>query len=260
MALSQFSVQSRLLTPLWDDKPLSSATGFVVMYQETPYLITNWHVVAGRNPITEEVLSTHGLVPDSLLVRHFMTPVTGGPVASLLWQDYKEALYSDENQPLWLEHPTHGHGVDVVALPLANYSGVQLLPYMTESGSPGVLIQVSEWVSIIGFPFGPAASASIAIWTKGSIASEPEIDFDGLPCFLIDARTRQGQSGSPVIYYSNGGGAVSRTDGSMAMTFGVVSQLLGVYSGRINPESDIGRVWKMRVIEEILVGGQRGRV
>lgn len=257
MPLSQFSVQSRLLTPVWNDRPLSSATGFVFVHREVPYLITNWHVVSGRNSETGASLSSHGVAPDALVVRHFMSPLTGQAVP-LVWADYKEPLRAEDESPLWLEHPEYGHQVDVVALPLTNVSGAQLLPYSVNSESPAVRIAVSDWVSIIGFPLGAAASDKIAIWTRGSVASEPEIDFNGLPYFLIDARTRQGQSGSPVLFYTNGGPVV-RPDGSIAVTVGVVSELLGIYSGRINSESDIGRVWKVRVIKEIIEGGQQGQ-
>lgn len=81
------------------------------------------------------------------------------------------------------------------------------------------------------------------MWVQGTIATEPELDFDGLPRFLIDSRTRQGQSGSPVLaYYS--GGAVPMADGSTAIMGGPMEQFLGVYSGRINDQSDLGYVWK----------------
>lgn len=93
----------------------------------------------------------------------------------------------------------------------------------------------------------------MGIWTRGAIATEPEADFGGLPRFLIDSRTRPGQSGSPVLFYS-AAGLVPTRDGGSAMYSGPVTKLLGVYSGRINGQSDLGFVWKTRVIREIIVG------
>jgi hypothetical protein len=40
--------------------------------------------------------------------------------------------------------------------------------------------------------------------------------------------------------------------GDISMTTGMTTHLLGVYSGRINKESDIGIVWKSEVILDIL--------
>ena len=35
-------------------------------------------------------------------------------------------------------------------------------------------------------------------------------------------------------------------------------RFVGVYSGRLNEESDIGRVWKRRALVEVINGGKRG--
>jgi hypothetical protein len=37
-------------------------------------------------------------------------------------------------------------------------------------------------------------------------------------------------------------------------------ELLGIYSGRINSESDIGRVWKTEAILETVQGGIRDHI
>jgi hypothetical protein len=48
-------------------------------------------------------------------------------------------------------------------------------------------------------------------------------------------------------------------DGSTAMFGGPVTNLPGVYSGRINKDSDLGYVWKLEVITDILAAQQPGR-
>jgi hypothetical protein len=95
-----------------------------------------------------------------------------------------------------------------------------------------------------------------AIWVRGTIASEPGIDYDDLPRFLVDARTRVGQSGSPVIRVSVDG-LTPTVDGGVAIYNGPVMRLVGVYSGRINQESDLGYVWRVGVIKDILTGSKR---
>lgn len=119
--------------------------------------------------------------------------------------------------------------------------------------------EVSDWVNIIGFPFGRSSAGYFAIWVKGAIASDMEIDHDQLPCFLIDSRTRSGQSGSPVIAYAAAGPAILG-NGSLVEQTTPIARLLGVYSGRVNEQSDIGYVWKIAAIQEILENGVPGDV
>ena len=87
-------------------------------------------------------------------------------------------------------------------------------------------------------------------------APHTALDWENLPRFLIDSRTRSGQSGSPVIAYSDGG-AVPMADGSLAFMSGPMEQFFGVYSGRINAESDLGVVWKAQVVREVIEGQTR---
>ena len=47
-------------------------------------------------------------------------------------------------------------------------------------------------------------------------------------------------------------GAVKMADGSTAITNGDMTLFLGIYSGRINAESDIGVVWKAEAIAELM--------
>jgi hypothetical protein len=85
----------------------------------------------------------------------------------------------------------------------------------------------------------------------GFIASEPAINFNNLPIFLIDCRSRPGQSGSAVIAYRSGG-LVGLEDGSSVNYSAPVTRFLGIYSGRINEQSDIGIVWKAQAIQDLV--------
>ena len=96
-----------------------------------------------------------------------------------------------------------------------------------------------------------AGGESFAVWVSGSVASEPAADYDKKPMFLIDCRARPGQSGSPVIAYTPAGGSF-RNNGALAISSDEITHFLGIYSGRVNDKSDLGMVWKARVIEEIL--------
>lgn len=231
---------------------LSSATGFVAVRNGSPFLITNWHVVTGRRPDTGKVLSATGGVPDELIIVHNVAENLGA------WQPKLEPLY-DADGPLWLEHPTHGRTVDVVALPLTATESVAFFPHDPWDTKANLALRPAGSLSIIGFPFGLTGGGAFGIWVQGSVATEPCVDFNDLPCFLIDSRTRSGQSGSPVIAYHSGG-AYTTADGGVVVSTGPTEQLFGVYSGRINDQSDLGIVWKVNAVREIIESGARGSV
>lgn len=232
-------------------------TGFVVTSKAgRPFLVTNWHVFSGRNPTTREVLHSQGAVPDSVSIMHN----TAGTLGS--WTPNTVALVNPQGEPLWYEHATFGSRVDVAALPLDDTSGVDYYPYKL-SGPEGHDVAglprlpkwgASDFVNIIGFPFGWTAGGSLGIWVQGAIASEPAVDYEGLPCFLVDSRTRPGQSGSPVVIYKRNGW-ITLDDGRPYMIHNLLSWCVGMYSGRLSKDSDLGRVWKAQVVQDVVEKG-----
>lgn len=242
---------SLFISPMVNGNKLGSATGFVVNHSDKRYLITNWHVVTGRNPQTGAILSRTGGVPEQLRIMHNVAGQLGN------WQAKSEELYNSDGSPRWLEHPDFGYKIDAVALELQDLDGVEIYAHELAPSGDEVAAGVSESMCVVGFPFGLTSGGASAIWTRGAIASEPELNFNGLPCFLIDCRTRTGQSGSPVIAYFSGG-SVPMKSGNVAITAGPVEELLGVYSGRINEQSDLGFVWKRTAISRIVESGVQG--
>lgn len=254
MTIAAESAKSLILSLRARGRALSIATGFIVEHDRKHYLITNWHVLSGRRPDTGQPQHSSGALPDEVTISYLLPQTQPGV---LKWEERTQPLIDTGGGPLWLEHPVFRRQVDVAALEITTASGAHLIPYSLNDSGPVLGWGVSEFVSVIGFPFGFTAGGRLAVWTKGSVASEPDIDFNGLPSFLIDARTRAGQSGSPVILYA-AGGMVNMADGSSAVFSGPVSNFLGIYSGRINSESDLGVVWRSSVISEILSSGIRG--
>lgn len=49
-------------------------------------------------------------------------------------------------------------------------------------------------------------------------------------------------------------------DGSTAVLAGPLEQFVGVYSGRISDESDLGFVWKATVVREVVDSGVPGSI
>jgi hypothetical protein len=242
-SIAQPSVQSLLIEMRHCGQALATGTGFVAQAPRGPVLVTNWHNLAGRNPDSGQPLSTTGAVPDELVIVHNRAGHLGE------WIPRTEPLFRN-GRILWFEHPLHGQRVDIVALPLTALGDVELYPYDI-AGGPPIVVGPADSVSVIGFPFGLQAGGSLAVWATGFVASEPEIDFNGLPLMLVDCRSRPGQSGSAVIAYRSGG-AVPTVGGGTALYGAPVWRFLGVYSGRINEQSDLGLVWKATAVGELL--------
>jgi len=238
-------VRSLLIEMTVGKQALGTGTGFVVKSaSDKALLMTNRHNVTGRRQDDETPLSPTGGIPDSVRIVHNRKDKLGE------WVLREEPLYAGD-QPRWIEHPSLGAKADFVALPLTALDDVELLPYDLANPGPELALNPAQTISVVGFPFGIQVGGSMAVWATGFVASEPDIDFTDLPIFLVDCRTRQGQSGSAVIIYGRGG-TYSTKGGGTAMIAGEVIKLLGIYSGRINRESDLGLVWKVEAIQELV--------
>lgn len=243
--IQEHSVRSLYIEVYYNEFVLSNATGFIVNYRNENFLITNRHVVTGRDNNTGKCLSEQKSIPNKIKIFH-----NGATLDE--WVQKEELLVDEDGRPLWIEHPYYKEKMDVVAIRLTKLDGVKVYAYnLAEELGSHLKVDIPDLINVIGFPFGKKAGDRndryLAIWMSGYIASEPSINYNQLPCFLIDCRTRSGQSGSPVIAYR--AGQHTMTDGSIVLGAGITAKLLGVYSGRINKEADIGIVWK---IEELV--------
>jgi hypothetical protein len=239
------SIQSLFIEMKFNGQSLSMGTAFVVLSPKGPYLVTNRHNVTGRHQQSNAPLSPTGGIPNEIGIVHNRKGALGQ------WISKNEPLYIDDT-PRWREHPTLGSEADFVALPLSDLVDVDIYPHDPGNSDPTIRVGVADVVSVIGFPFGMAAGGAMAVWASGFLASEPAVDFNDLPIQLIDCRSRQGQSGSPVIAY-RGSGMVEDTLGRVSFVNSPLSKFIGVYSGRINPESDIGIVWKASALQQLIL-------
>jgi hypothetical protein len=241
---------------------ISNATAFVWSRHGQYYLITNWHVLSGRNSRTGENLHKCGAWPNKLRAQ-FSSKST-----SNFWKESIEIpLLDSDDRARWLAHPlrppgnpnklpleeTTGlrEGVDVVALKL------DVGDLMQNSFNPANVhandtlpIEIGMEVFILGYPFG-AEPPAFPVWKRGSIASEPALVKFVSGFYLVDTASRPGMSGSPVILRSRVNG---REVGGRPR-----DKFLGVYSGRFEAtkdEAQIGRVWHESLIDDIIDAGQ----
>ena len=224
---------------------IGTGTGFIVVYEGTNHLITNWHVVTGRDSNTGTPMSTNGVAdPDMIGIWYHDAKRLGS------WHRINEPLIDPTNgNKLWKEHRL-SRQIDVIALTLKPNDDTTVYHLDTSLAQTDLVLAPSEPVSIVGFPFGIAAAGKFPIWKTGHIASDIDLDYNGEPIFLVDATTRPGMSGSPVFARRLGMHRASTGwhIGKDAIRF------LGVYSGRIREQADVGMVWKPSVIDDILHG------
>ncbi|MFC9876702.1 trypsin-like peptidase domain-containing protein [Nocardia salmonicida] len=250
------SVRTLFVEMYWEHQLLASGTGFHYVCDGKAYFVTAWHNVAGRNAESGAYMSKHSVEPTYIRIHD---RVVGAASADLLGvRDL--AVVDNDGNPRWFEHP--GRMADVVALPIDADPAFRAVPW--EADSPGTTrnrLWVTEEVSIVGYPYGLRGGANLPIWIRGTIASEPLIPFQDRPLFLVDSRTRTGQSGSPVLLFYPPGTRVpihDRNGVGYRYETNPVSRLIGVYSGRINAESDLGYVWTVDALDTICRDGVPG--
>ena len=238
---------SRYIRMYFGETPLASGTCFFVMSADGPVLVTNHHNFTGRDNITGKTLHKECGIPDHAVV------TLHGPEEVHYHIDLLD--HANPEAPSWIEHPKLGAKADIVALPVKEMANII---EKTNSVSLDSVSSQRNWhrwdvgseLQVVGYPYGQIGGP-FPIWSKGFIASEPDVDVAGLPIFLIDCRSRPGQSGSPVWARFRKGDVVTHK-GQDYQAKETMNYFLGVYSGRLRRDSDLGLVWKRSCIEELV--------
>lgn len=288
LEVSDPAMRSLFLEPIYlnnlgEIKPVAKgATGFYYRTGDSTYLITARHVVTARRWGDEAPI---GRQPNYLRVHGQLVAEASAGAAQLY--DYQQRnfvdvhydvpLYADVDgmhQPLWLESPLSGKAVDVVALPVDVPANFICMPWALEDLKTD--LAVADELFVVGYPYG-LRGITLPLWVRGTIASQPTLGFEGNPLFLIDSRTRMGQSGAPVVHILKEGTVVGFPHAPkgqlICISDGDLVKLVGVYTGRINPVSqgmsedeireldrygtDLGFVWWGLGIELVCKNGLR---
>ncbi len=249
---------------MYENQKLGIGTAFSYLHNEQTYLITNWHNASGRHPETLKVINTAAAIPNKFILHY---PVDFNKDKSFPngeskvgWHSFELNLYQD-SEPVWYEHPEHGHKVDAVAIPLGISASMLKPANAKELDLEKITLRPSLDVYVLGYPLGLTGGAKLPIWKRGSIASEPDIDLDKLPKFFIDTATRQGMSGSPVYAQQSGYIIPEGGSGPEDAIIGEARRFAGIYSGRVgddNFQAQLGIVWKESAIIEIINGNKKG--
>ena len=236
------SLQSLYIEVLHDSIFLGSATGFIIKSKSQNYLITNWHVITSKSPVTKNWLDPKNPISPNKI---------GIMQNSKKLGDYNirfEDLIDKNNSILYKEFKIGNEMVDVVALPLKDTIGdIRLYPVAFSKETDSLIIQPTDRIFVLGFPKGIHSAPFLPIWKSGLIASEPDIDQEGKPIVWLDIASFGGMSGSPVylitdkLNYKNGS--------STNLIGGSESFFMGVFSH--GQEIDIGALWKGNFLKKL---------
>ncbi len=259
-AFGQVTVEaaSLMTTPVYlldGTRQISQGTGFFFGIKnpsgiiDTVFLVTNYHVVTGHPPGSD-------------------ASNQGDRVVFYLHKDQNEPsevkqvvlpLYSTAGAPLW-EQSTEHADADVILLPLpkASFEGIAMFVFIDDHTRTDIRIRPTSGATLVGYPYGFSDTRNrLPVWKTGHVASEPQVDFQGKPAFLVDVSAFPGMSGSPVLAVANG---IYEDEREMMRT-GRVVRLLGVFSampvmrsqtpGQSDISLQLGYVWKASLIADL---------
>ena len=250
MAISELTAVVAHVRCFRAGRRVASASGFFYEHARRLYLVTNRHVV-----VDEE--DDH--YPDELRLR---LHTTQGDLRCNA--DHSIALHDQEGRPIWLQHPSQGETIDIVAIPLdedqitSRFFVKALRP--ANHVPQDVTVPIGQDVLVIGYPLGFHDTVhNLPIVRNALMASVYPVPFEGRPLVLIDARLHRGTSGSPVLTKATN--VILRTDGGGSITDRFVHFLIGVHSATLDlpgrdPKRDeplgLNAVWFASLIPEII--------
>jgi hypothetical protein len=252
--IDYFSLPSVRLEMLSDTgMSLGFATGFHVIHKARFYLVTNWHVVTGKDPETGSKLGT---APPAFL----NAAMQGHPPAPGNSHVKRLELYSKDYEPLWIEHPIDrldgDHGKpDVVVLRLPqDLSGLGFWPMPIHDEINDLLLIPGSTLHVVGFPWGLTGSGLLPLWITAFVASDRESQPD-LPFFFSSGMTTPAMSGSPVVFRA--AGSVMTKSNTIVSFLERPTAFQGVYSGRLragssSDDSHVGKIWSRKIVFDVL--------
>lgn len=259
---------SMITTPvilLKGNERVSQGTGFYYGLQDSSqgtllFLVTSYHVLTGYPP--KETKPPKG---DNVIFYLHKDPNNPGDVKQIRFP-----LFNKDGKPIWLSSKEFPHA-DVAVIPIvASLYGDAKVFGISEDWTRGnIKVRPTSTITLIGYPYGYYDKKNwLPVWKTGSIASEPDVEFEGKPLFLVDISAFPGMSGSPAFAIAYG--AYETIEGPT--TVGHVQKFLGIYASmqmlkeekyleEITSESgvgvvvdrslELGHIWKANLIIKI---------
>jgi hypothetical protein len=267
-----------------EDSALHPGTGFIAEYRGHFGLVTNWHILTGCDPDTNiqekqtpdkltcsiTIANKIGFVnfKDTIKTKYNLEiPLTNN--GSFTWHSFRDlAPQIDLGLVLlddFLPEIPKGGGPVHITTEKGSRSIYQHGLISTSDDDNEFLArsypQVGKDVYILGYPGFLEVGHGFPVWRKGSIASEPHIPIirkgvETHNIVYVDAITRSGMSGAPVVRHAEEGEKFRTNSGEHVEIESQGIQFVGVYSGRdgIVPNRDetgIARVWKAELVTSL---------
>ena len=230
-------------------RPIETATCFFWQEGDQIYIVTNKHVLLGKEfqtnpqPITSVDLRCH---------------LSANLAQS---RDVHLPLFAN-SAPIWLEHTNPQ--VDVVLIPVSReiLDGLAVVALGRQNlPPPNLLVGAGESLTAIGYPIGFYDEINnLPIARQATMASAYPLPFRNMPIFVTDAKMHPGMSGAPVLFVPRGS---MRTTGGISIG-AFPNVLLGIHSGAwegsfgIEP-LNLNVTWFSSLIVEILANPQTSR-
>lgn len=224
------------------------------------FLVTNYHVLTGYPP--EETKPPKG---DNITFYLHKDADNPGDVKQIRFP-----LFTKNGKPVWLSSKEFPYA-DIAVIPIVSslYAGAKVSGITEDWTGGNIKVRPTSTITLVGYPYGYYDKKNwLPVWKTGSIASEPHVDFEGKPLFLVDISAFPGMSGSPAFAIAYG--AYETVEGPT--TVGHVQKFLGIYASmqmlkggkyleEITSESgqlvavdeslELGHIWKASLIIEI---------
>lgn len=239
------------------DSVIAHGTGFFWHHAGIDFVVTNWHVLSGRNPFTLELMSDKAIIPDRIRIFGWEILTENGQV------EFKRASYTyalgEFGREAFAKPPMiGGKVVDIVALPVPpgfamtrgpDAEGYRKLPpiepRVNMRAQDKIATEAGDDCVLLGYPLANYSRSRLPIWKRGSIATDTNMAIDGSPAFLIDAATSSAMSGSPVFRRASTAPTV-HPETKVVSQFHAV-QFIGVYAGRLQSKElsaiNVGYCW-----------------
>jgi hypothetical protein len=266
MATQELSLCTTTILLKKGNEQVSQGTGFFFLLKSekgnTIYLITNVHVLTGHSPGIDKPP-----IGDKITFQ-IRRSLENTQDVKIVTRD----LYTTKGQPCWwVSKTTPEADLAVMALPAHLISDTRQMCIDSSLDTTSLSIQPSSPINLIGYPYGyHDTHNNLPIWKTGSIASEPELNFNGLPLIVVDVSAYPGMSGAPVFSVAHGSYVSKNGD----TVIGSATRFLGVYASMqmfnerkyleeyANSENkygitssqslQLGHVWKSSIIKEII--------
>ncbi|MGA2618594.1 MAG: serine protease [Thermoguttaceae bacterium] len=241
---------------------VSQGTGFYYVRKieegDIVFLVTNQHVLTGWAPLEKKPP-----IGDQITFQFHQSDEETGKVTTVTLP-----LFTKSGKQVWVGSvmfPEADLAVILVNGQLCH--GCTVRGIASHWADPKMKVRPTTTVTLIGYPYGfYDAKNALPIWKTGSVASEPEIDFEGKPLMLIDVAAFPGMSGSPAFATAYG---MYEMHNGTGVTAGAVQQFIGIYASNVvrhkerfleyiphaaslgirDDESlQIGHIWKAKLI------------